>query len=100
MTPTSLSTPVLTAIAAPLTMMGASWKATTANAGFAVLAVLFLGSVWSILASFVVFQILAIVFTYRDCHFMEVMMASFKCPKTPLLFPQGFISQRGHRYVG
>ena len=110
MTPTSLSTPVLTAIAEPLTMMGASWKATTANAGFAVLAVLFLGSVWSILASFVFFQILAIVFTYRDCHFMEVMMASFKCPKTPLLLPQvlvsqgqvpqRLVSQRGHRYVG
>lgn len=89
----NLSTPVLTAIAEPLTMMGASWKATATNAGLAVLAVLFLGSVWSILASFVVFQSLAIYYTYRDCHFVEVIMATFKCRQTPTL-----IHQKGHRY--
>ena len=86
--------PILTAIAEPLTMMGASWKATLTNAGLAVISILFLGSVWSVLVGFVVFQTLAIYLTYRDCHFMDVMMAAFKCRRTPT-----FIPQQGHRYV-
>ena len=98
MTQTSLSTPVLKAIADPLIIMGASWKATATNACLAVLAVLFLGSVWSILASFVVFQSLAIYYTYRDCHFVEVIMAVFKCRQTSTLIHQPG-HQVGHRYV-
>lgn len=91
----SLSVPVLTAISQPLSIVGASWKATAMNFGFAVVTLLFLGNVWSVFMGFVVFQLLAIYLTYQDYHFVEVMMAVLKYRKTPML-----ISQKGHRYVG
>ncbi len=90
-----LKTPILTALAQPLTLMGASWKATIANAGLAIVAILLLGTAWLIMAVFVIFQALAIYSTYKDYHFIEVIMAVLKCKKTPMLFPQ-----KGHRYVG
>jgi len=91
-----MNTPVLTSIAKPFAVMGASWKATATNVCFLTLALLMLPDF--ALLSFIIFvglQLGAIVCTYWDCHFMEVFIAILKCKPTSMLMPL-----KGHRYVG
>jgi len=91
-----MNTSVLTAIAAPYCLMGASWKATATNVCIFTIALLMLPD-FVVLSSliFVNLQLGAIVLTYWDCHFMEVVLAKFKCKPTSMLVPL-----KGHRYVG
>lgn len=91
-----MNTPVLTAIAAPFCLMGASFKATSINGGILMLSLLMLPH-FALLSGclFVCLQIGAIACTYWDCHFMDVFLARLKCKTTPML-----LSQKGHRYVG
>ena len=91
-----MNTPVLTAIASPFALMGASWKATATNVSFLMLALLMLPD-FALLSSlvFVGLQLGAIACTYRDCHFMDVFLASLKCKPTPMI-----LKETAHRYVG
>lgn len=91
-----MNTPVLTAIAAPFCLMGASLKATAVNVCIVTLFLLMLPH-FALLSGclFVCLQIGAIACTYWDCHFMDVFLARLKCKPTPM-----FVSQKGHRYVG
>ncbi|MBY0462605.1 MAG: hypothetical protein K2Q34_05445 [Alphaproteobacteria bacterium] len=91
-----MNTPVLTAIAAPYCLMGASWKATATNVCIFTIALLMLPD-FVVLSSliFANLQFGAIVLTYWDCHFMEVFLAKFKCKPTSMLMPL-----KGHLYVG
>ncbi len=90
-----MNTPVLTAVAGPLTIVGASWKATMGNIGLSVFAILFLGASVKIFCAFALVQMLAIALTYKDPNFMEVLEVRLRCKSTPM-----FLLEKGHRYVG
>jgi type IV secretory pathway VirB3-like protein len=90
-----MNTPVLTAVAGPLTIVGASWKATMGNIGLSVFAILFLGASVKIFCAFALVQMLAIALTYKDPNFMEVLEVWLRCKSTPM-----FLLEKGHRYVG
>lgn len=89
-----MNTPVLTAVAGPLLIVGASWKATMGNIGLSVFAILFLGASVKIFCVFALIQMLAIALTYKDPNFVEVLEVRLRCQSTPML-----IREEGHRYV-